>query len=190
MRETTDRIRNRPSPLPGSPKKASARGWREKRGGSRRWNAALWRLPERRVLTIVHNYERGAVPNKKHYSPEVQWERADGWWWQGYRLRACLSSFFIPALFELVLVSARFCAITVSNEFENYIRVIGNVVRGWESKEVIFFYFPFYFGIIGLLLFRIESTRDFSCIALQIELKVVEFLMGEKLFFFFFWIFN
>lgn len=139
MRETTDRIRNRPSPLPGSPKKASARGWREKRGGSRRWNAALWRLPERRVLTIVHNYERGAVPNKKHYSPEVQWGRADGWWWQGYRLRACLSSFFIPALFELVLVSARFCAITVSNEFENYIRVIGNVVE--KVRKWFFFIF-------------------------------------------------
>lgn len=44
--------------------------------------------------------------------------------------------------------------------------MIGNVVRGGESKEVIDFFFPFYFRIIGLLLFRIESIRDFSCIAL------------------------
>lgn len=60
-------------PLPRRKKRAY--GWREERKGERGEYAMKTRhcagYLERRVLTIVHNYERGAVPNKKHY---IRWK--------------------------------------------------------------------------------------------------------------------
>lgn len=77
MRETTrDRTNTKPPLLPwvAPPKKASVRMERKKEGEHAVKTRHCVLLPGylgRRVLTIVHNYERGAVPNKKHYSSEV-----------------------------------------------------------------------------------------------------------------------
>lgn len=76
-RHGRNRTNTKPSPPPlGSPAEKSERtdGEKKRRGargaGVKTRHCAPGYL-ERRVLTIVHNYERGAVPNKKYYSSEV-----------------------------------------------------------------------------------------------------------------------